>query len=176
MAVPSKAAQIAAVVDLLDDDTDKSLTDIATEIINGMYSMWSVDLADIPMPLHVGRKFKVPWTSTIHQVSWMGECKYHRNGVVRDCVWITDSGSGFGSLAPADAEMWRVTLPTASKAEPKENALGIKPGHVYRLGQGSRYTVKAVSEKAVLFESPLDALRLYADSNAAIEKSYKRES
>lgn len=176
MPVPSKKDQIAAVVDFLDDDTGKSLTEIATEIVQGMYKMWERGIEDPPIELTEGRKFKVPWSSSIHTITWLGECKYMRVGEVRDCVWVTDGGTGIGSLTLKDAPFWRLAIPSTSKTEPKANALGLKVGTPISHGQGlHKFTVLATTEKAALFSSVKDPLRIYADKNDIIEKFYKWE-
>ncbi len=177
MAVPSKTDQINRIAEVLSQwiDEDVPVDEAAKRIVNGMYEMWQAGLETPPMPIVTGQPFKLPWTSTIHRVTWSGRAQWHTDGILRDVVWVTSATTSQGTLALADADVWRLATPSTSKAEPKPNAGGYGEGDVLSLSQGRhKYVVVAVHERCVLLKGVKDSY-LTSEPNDNIKRYYRKE-
>lgn len=177
MAVPSKAEQINRVADVLAQwiEEDVPIDEAAKRIVNGMYDMWQRGLESPPMPIVTGQAFKLPWTSTIYRVTWEGEAQWFKDGILRNVVWVTSATTSQGTLALADADVWRLATPSSSKAEPKPNASGYSVGDVFSLAQGRyKFVVVAVHERCVLLRGSGD-FYLTSEPNDNIKRYYRKE-
>jgi len=176
VAVPSKAEQINRVADVLAQwiDEDVPIDEAAKRIVNGMYDMWQAGLETPPMPIVTGQAFKLPWTSTIYRVTWEGDAQWFKDGILRKVVWVTSATTSQGTLALADADVWKLATASSSKAEPKPNALGYVPGDNVSLSQGRhRYVVVAVHERCVLLRGVGD-YHLTSEPNDNIKRYYQK--
>jgi len=177
MAVPNRAQQINRVADVLEKwaDEDMPVEEAAKRIVDGMYEMWQKDVNTPPMSIVTGQAFKLPWSSSIYRVTWEGDADWGK-GALRKVVWVTDSTTKQGTVALADADVWRLATPSSSKAEPKPNALGFNIGDKLSVSQRRyHYAVLATHEKCLLLRET-GTFKLQVESNDLIEKYYRRES
>lgn len=177
MAVPNKAQQINRIADVLEKwaEEDVPVMDAAKRIVEGMYEMWQRGVESPPMSIVTGQAFKLPWSSSIYRVTWEGDSDWGK-GALRKVVWVTDATTKQGTVALADADVWRLAVPSTSKAIPKENALGYVVGDSLSVGQGRyHYTVLATHEKCLLLREK-GTFKLQVESNDLIEKYYRRET
>lgn len=172
MAVPSKAAQIKRVADFLSDDENEGRTaeELASIVVNGMYSMWGMEMTDPPMRPHVGMAFKVPYLTTVNFVGWMGE------EFGKELIWIVNATTDYGFLLTPASSLWSAaSASTAKSGMPGTNADGWAEGDRVSLSQRKVHlTVVAVGVKTVLMRSESD-LSLWAESNSNMKKYYKKE-
>lgn len=177
MAVPSKAEQINRVADVLAQwiEDDVPIDEAAKRIVNGMYEMWQAGLETPPMPIVTGQPFKLPWTSTIHRVTWQGKAQWHKDGILRDVVWVTSATTSQGTLALADADVWKLATPSTSKAEPKPNALDYGVGDRLALSQGQHhFNIVAVHERCALLQGK-GTFHLTSEPNDNLKRYYRKE-
>lgn len=175
MSVPSRPAQIKRVAEFLEDsvDNERTVQEVATTIVDGIYDMWAVDVSEAAQPPKVDMAFKTPnLTSKVYHVAWIGE---EFEGGPETC-WIIESGSDFGHFVPPDSRFWKIVSPSTAKAGARgKNKDDIKPGDKYSLLQRRRhYTVLEAGDKTVLLRDDKYG-SLQAESNANIKKYYQRE-
>lgn len=175
MAIPSRPAQIKRIAEFLEDsvDNDRTVQDVATQIVDGIYDMWSVDVTAATTPPKMGMAFKTPAvTSKVYHVAWIGE---EFDGGPVTC-WVIEAAADYGSFVPFDSEFWRIiSLSTAKAGGPGNNKDGWKKGdQVSLLQRRRRYEVLEVGDKTVLLR---DVMRgtLMTDSNAGLKKYYNKE-
>lgn len=176
MAVPNKSQQINRVADALEKwaDEDMPTMDAAKRIVEGMYEMWGKGIESPPINITTGQPFKLPWSSSIYRVTWEGDADWGK-GSTRRTVWVTDSTTRYGSFVLADADVWRLAVPSTSKAVPAPNALGYKVGDRVSSSQRRYYfDVAATHEKCLLLKE-VGALNYKVEPNDLIEKYYRRE-
>ncbi len=174
-AVPSRPAQIKRIAEFLEDSANEERTvqDVATRIVDGIYDMWSVDVTSAPQPPKVGMAFKTPSvTSKVYHVAWIGE--EFSGGP--DVCWVIESGSDFGMFVPYDSQFWKILTPSTAKAGgPGSNKDGWKTGDRVSLLQRRRYlNVIEVGDKCVLLRDERTGM-LQADSSANLKKYYNKE-
>ncbi|AUG87441.1 hypothetical protein SEA_ZOOBEAR_74 [Streptomyces phage ZooBear] len=175
MAVPSRPAQIKRIAEFLEDsaNAERTVQEVATRIVDGIYDMWAVDVTEAPQVPKVDMAFKTPnLTSKVYHVAWIGE--EFTNGP--EVCWVIESGSDFGMFVPLKSEFWKILTPSTAKAGGRgKNKDGIEPGDKYSLMQRrSHFTVLEVGDKTVLLRDNKFG-SLQADSNANIKKYYQRE-
>jgi len=182
MAVPSRAAQIDAVAALIDDSAneERSLKDVATAIVDGIYDMWTVDVNPAPVPLRVGLAFKTPaMASKIYYVGWIGP--EVEGG--RQVAWFIDASSSYGTLAAYDSGLWRIIIESPDvrkdKSKPRPGSPGQNPdrkvGDVVSLIQRTdTFDILATGDKGALMRSRRTGY-LQAESNSNLERYYQRE-
>ncbi len=177
MAVPNRAQQINRIADVLEKwaDEDMPVEDAAKRIVDGMYEMWQRGVDTPPMSIVTGQAFKLPWSSSIYRVTWEGDVDWGK-GALRRVVWVTDATTKQGTMALADADVWRLAAPSSSKAVPKDNALGFQVGDKLSVSQRRyHYAVLATHEKCLLLRET-GTFKVQVESNDLIEKYYRRES
>ena len=177
MAVPNRAQQINRIADVLEKwaEEDMPVEDAAKRIVDGMYQMWQRGVETPPMSIVTGQAFKLPWSSSIYRVTWEGDADWGK-GALRKVVWVTDATTKQGTMALADADVWRLAAPSSSKAEPKPNALDLKVGDKLTFGGNGYYSchVLATHEKCLLLRQA-GTFKLQVEPNDLIEKYYRRE-
>lgn len=175
MAIPSRPAQIKRIAEFLEDsvNSERTVQDVATRIVDGIYDMWAVDVTGVPQPPKVGMAFKTPAVSSkVYHVAWIGE---EFNGGP-DIAWVIDSGSDFGTFVPVDSRFWRIlTTSTAKAGGPGNNKDGWKSGDKVSLLQRRRhFQILEVGDKTVLLRDERTGA-LQADSNANLKRYYNKE-
>lgn len=175
MGVPSRPAQIKRIAEFLEDsaNAERSVDEVATRIVDGLYDLWSVDVWEAAQPPKVGMAFKTPAvTSKVYHVAWIGE---EFQGGPPIC-WVIDAGSDYGTFVPYDSQFWRILTPSTAKAGgPGNNKDGWKTGDKLSLLQRRRhYEVLEVGDKCVLLRD-INSGTLQADKNANLEKYYNKE-
>lgn len=98
MPLPSKSQQIAAVVKFLDADRnqERSLEEIASDIVTGYHEALTKDLKKPATPLRVGVLIKSPLDAKVRRVAWMDG----------DLAWIVLDNSSYGFLGSSKADLW----------------------------------------------------------------------
>jgi hypothetical protein len=177
VAVPSRPAQIKRIAEFLEDsaNAERTVQEVATRIVDGIYDMWAVDVTEAPQVPKVDMAFKTPnLTSKVYHVAWIGR-EFASEGSIMIC-WVIEAGSDFGMFVPLQSEFWRIVTPSTAKAGSRgKNKDGITPGDRYSLMQRrSHFTVLEVGDKTVLLRDDKFG-SLQADSNANIKKYYQRE-
>jgi len=179
MAVPNRPAQIAAVAKFLEDpaNDERTVTDVAKIIVDGMYDLWTRGESDPPIPLKVGMAFKVPTVAKVYFVGWIGDMWWGPKLGTVETAWIIDSGADFGSLMPAERPFWRIVTPsTAKTGAPGNNKDGWEVGDIVSVSQRSAtYQIVAVGDKCVLMNKLGSPTMVYAESNAWLKKFYNKE-
>src|SRR5688500_4052392 len=114
MAVPSRPAQIKRIAEFLEDsaNAERSVGEVATRIVDGLYDLWSVEVWEAAQPPKVGMAFKTPAvTSKVYPVARIGEeCE---GGP--DVGWVLDAGADYGTFVPYDSRFWRILTPSNAK-------------------------------------------------------------
>lgn len=187
MSIPSKSAQIDSLVAFLEDSTDKErdVRDVAKQILDSVYDMWTVDVHDAPPPLRVGLAFKDPLLlSKTYFVGWIGV------EAGKSFAWCIEPTTDYGFLAPLDSGIWRIiTESPDGRRKPKDGSqLGPRPGSpgnnvdgwetgdvVSLIQRIDTFDILATGDKTVLMRSR-DNGRLQADKNANLAKYYQKES
>lgn len=171
MSFPNRSAQIAEIQKYLEwwltenEEREEPLTtgDLAIKIVDGYHDLLSSSLKKPVTHLHQGMAFKVPWSTKVHFVSYVGP----------NIVWVTTADSGFGWIGREGDELWRYA--EESRAKAKENPTWKVGDKVSRGQRAHVYTIVATSERSALLYAK-SVLEYYsAESNDNLEKYYKRE-
>lgn len=187
MALPSKKQQVAAVMKFLDSERNegRSLEEIATDIVDGYLEALVKDLKKPATPLRSGMLIKSPLDAKVRRVAWLDD--------QRGEVWIVTETSSYGWIGPLLPATWeyfeefrpkrRVEVDGKGKmvemsdediAEAWSNP-NWKAGDQFSQHQREfRFEVIATGPQCVLMRN-LKTDQLQADSNACLEKYYKRE-
>lgn len=177
--VPSRKAQIERVAQFLEDpvNDERTVEEVAKVIIDGIYDMWMRGETDPPMPLTVGKAFKVPGVSKVYHVAWMGDMWWGPKVGTVQVVWVIDSGSDYGSIMPVDRPFWRIVTPSNAKAGgPGNNKDEWKAGDIVSMGQRAHwYEIIAVGDKTVLMHKRGQPTMIMAESNANLKRYYNKE-
>src|SRR5687767_13856366 len=179
MAVPSRPAQIKRIAEFLEDSVDKerTLDQVATQIVDSIYDMWAVDVTEAPQPPKVGMAFKTPaLTSKVYHVAWIGPRFTTKILESDDVVWVIEASADYGTFVPYDSQFWRILTPSTAKAGGAgKNKDDWKTGDKLSLLQRRRhYEILEVGDKCVLLRD-LKTGELQADSNANLKKYYNKE-
>lgn len=179
MAVPSRKEQIDKVAEFLEDpaNDERTVTDVAKTIVDGMYEMWTRGETSPPILLKLGMAFKVPTVAKIYHVGWIGEMWWGPKWGTIEAAWIIDSGSDYGTLMPVERPFWRIVTPsTAKSGAPGNNKDEWEPGMIVSVFQRSAaYKLVAVGDKCVLMHKLGSPTMIYAESNANLKRYYTRE-
>ncbi len=179
MAIPTRSKQIEAVAAFLEDpvNDERTVTEVAKRIVDGMYDMWTRGETSPPMPLAVGKAFKAPLVAKVYHVAWMGDMYWGPKEGTIQVVWIIESGSDYGSIMPVDRPFWRIVTPSTAKAgAPGNNKDGWKAGDKVSMGQRAHhYEIIAVGDKTVLMRKRNQPTMIMAESNANLKKYFQRE-
>lgn len=176
MALPSRPAQIRAVAAFLDDprNEDRTVEQVATLIVDGIYDMWQADTESPPVPLSLGMAFSTPWSSKVMHVAWLGKFWTHTYGL-RDHAWIVSADSEFGTLTPVSSPMWRVIKSSRAKAgAPGNNPNWSEGDRVLTMQNKHIYDVLATGDKCVLMRSVTNHDDIFANSNESMARFYKK--
>lgn len=173
--LPSRPAQIKRIAEFLEDsaNAERTVEEVATRIVDGLYDLWSVDVWEAAQPPKVGYAFKTPAvTSKVYHVAWIGE--EFEGGP--DIVWVIDAGADYGTFVPYDSRFWRILTPSNAKAGGAgKNKDGWKAGDKLSLLQRRRhFVILEVGDKCVLLRD-VQSGTLQADSNANLKKYYNKE-
>ena len=178
--VPNRKAQIDNVAQFLEDpvNDERTVTDVAKLIVDGMYDMWTKSETTPPIPLKLGMAFKAPLVPKVYHVGWIGDMWWGPKRGTIETAWIIDSGSDYGSLMPAEVPFWRIVTPsTAKSGGPGNNKDGWEPGIKVSFSQRTAsYEIVAVGDKCVLMHKLGSPTMIYAESNANLKKYYHREA
>lgn len=188
MALPSKKQQVAAVMKFLDSDRNegRSLEEIATDIVDGYLEALVKDLKKPATPLRSGMLIKSPIDAKVRRIAWLDD--------QRGKLWIVGETSSYGWLGPLSPATWeyfeefrpkrRVEVDGKGKmvemtdediAEAWSNP-SWKVGDQFSQHQREfKYEVIATGPQCVLMRD-LKTDQLQVDSNACLEKYYKREA
>lgn len=187
MGLPSKKQQVAAVMAFLDSEKNegRSLEEIATDIVDGYLEALVKDLKKPATPLRSGMLIKSPIDAKVRRVAWLDD--------QRGRVWVVGETSSYGWLSSSEAMIWeyfeeyrpkrRIEIDGKGKmvemtdediAEAWSNP-DWKVGDQFSQHQREfKYEVIAAGPQCVLMRD-LKTGHLQADSNACLEKYYKRE-
>ena len=178
MAVPNRPAQIRAVAEFINDpaNEDRTVDQVATRIIDGIYDMWTADETTPPVPLSVGMAFKTPWSSKVLHVAWIGQFWTPTYGM-REHVWIVSADSEYGTLVPSNAPYWRVIGSSRAKAGEPGNNPSWAAGERVSDRQGfHRFEILATGDKCVLLMDVKNHDNIFANSNEGMARFFKRET
>lgn len=167
MTIPSKKAQVQAIMKYLDSDytEGKSLEQIATAIVDGYTSLMGLDIKEPALAPHEGMAFKHPALSGVWHIAYIheGEC------------WIVSATTNGGGFIRQDSEFWRWAEPSKAKAgEPGNNKEWKAGENVSRRQRQFVYEILATGDKCVLLKDVRTG-SLQAESNSNMEKYYRRE-
>lgn len=180
MAVPNRPAQIKAVAEFLEDpaNDERSVTDVAKLIVDGMYDMWTRGESSPPIPLNVGLAFKAPLVQKVYHVGWIGDMWWGPKLGTVETAWVIDSGCDYGSLMPVDRPFWRIVTPsTAKSGAAGNNKDEWKADDIVSVSQRSAtYKILAVGDKCVLMHKWGSPTMIYAESNANLKRYYNKEN
>ena len=185
MALPSKPKQVEAIMKFLDSERqeERSLKEIATEIVDGYHDALTRDLKKPATPLRLGMLIKSPYDSKVRRVAWLSGGE----------VWVVHETSSYGWLGPASSPAWGVCeefFPkTFKEIEGKRKSVEMTPEEIAEKWSNPEWSVgQKVSQHQrehvfeVIATGPacvlmMDTLRgvLVVDSNASLEKHYQRE-
>lgn len=100
MTVPSRNQQIEAVVKFLDSERnqERSLKEIATEIVDGYREMLLGGIKKPATPLREGMLLKSPYDAKVRRVAWLDD--------QRGEVWVIHETSSYGWLGPVTSPAW----------------------------------------------------------------------
>lgn len=180
MPVPSKAEQIKAVAQFLDQEEleGKSLDEIAKAIVEGYHKLLLGKLKSPASPARLGMLFKTPLDGKLRRYVWEGEGR----------VWIVGETDSYGWLGPPSGPL----LEYCEEFRPKRRRDGKmvelsdeeidqewsnpdwKAGD--RVSQHQRqhsFEIIATAPQSVLLRGT-DG-RLTVDGNASLAKYYRRE-
>lgn len=194
MTAPSRKQQIDAVVKFLDSERnqERSLKEIATEIVDGYHEMLLAGIKKPATPLRVGMLLKSPLDAKVRRVAYLNDAAGE--------VWIIHEASSYGWLGPVTSPAWSfceehhpskmvdtdVILPSG---KPKRKSVEMTDEEIAeawsnpdwsvgdRVSQFQRvgvYEVIATGPQCVLMAHAVTG-SLTADSNKSLERYYKRE-
>lgn len=182
MTLPSRKAQIDAIVHLLDSGMtdDMPLRDIATMIVDGYHA--AITPRQAPHPLRVGMLIKDPISNKVQRVAWMGGEK----------VWIVAETATYGYITSSQAEYFEyceeyrpkkrvevdgkgkmVELTDEEIAEAWSNPDWKVGDRVSQHQRQYTFEIIATAPQSVLMRRP-DG-RLQADGNVNLKKYYRKE-
>lgn len=185
MSLPSKPQQIAAVAKFLDSDKTegKSLDEVAKAIVEGFHEALLKDLKKPAQPLRLGMLFKHV-DGKVRRVAWT-------DGVQ---VWLVTDNASYGWLGPLSVDSWQyaeeyrpkrraevdgkvklVEMPDEDIDEAWSNPHWKVGDKVSQHQREHMYQVIATAPTCVLMAS-METGQLISDSNANLEKHYRRES
>ena len=100
MTAPSRKQQIDAVVKFLDSERnqERSLKEIATEIVDGYHEMLLKGIKKPATPLRVGMLLKSPFDAKVRRVVWIDD--------EAPILWIVHEASSYGWLGPVTSPAW----------------------------------------------------------------------
>lgn len=187
MSLPSRKQQITAVAKFLDSERNegRSLEEIAGDIVDGYLEALTKNLQKPATPLRSGMLFKMPTDAKARRVAWLDD--------QRGRVWVVGETTSYGWLGSPQDSTWdlceefrpkrRVEIDGKGKmvemtddevAEAWSNPKW-KVGDQFSQHQREfRYEVIATGPQCVLMRD-LRTDQLQADSNASLEKYYRRE-
>ena len=186
MSPPSRNQQIDAVVKFLDSERsqERSLKEIATEIVDGYHEMLMSGIKKPATPLRVGMLLKSPFDAKVRRVAWLDD--------QRGEVWIVHETSSYGWLGPLLPAVWEL----CEEFRPKKKIMVDGKGKMVemtdeeiaeawsnpdwqvgdKVSQHQRehsFEVIATGPQCVLMMGASGALNV--DSNKNLERYYKRE-
>lgn len=161
----------------------RDLEDIAKDIVNGFHEALSKGLAKPETPIRPGMLIKVPWDGKAWRVAWLED----------DQLWLVGETSAYGWLGSTSPVAWRyceeynpkkrvvvdgkgkmVEMSDEDIAEAWSNP-SYEVGELLSLQQRiGTYEVVATGPKCALMRNTKTG-GFVADSNANLDKHYKRE-
>lgn len=193
MALPSKKQQVAAVMRFLDSDRNegRSLEEIAADIVDGYLEALVKDLKKPATPLRSGMLVKSPIDAKVRRIAWLDD--------QRGRLWVVGETSSYGWLSSSEAMIWEyceefrpskmVETGEVVNGKPKKTRVEMTDEDIaeawsnpdWQVGdqfsqhqREFKYEVIATGPQCVLMRD-LKTDQLQADSNACLEKYYKRE-
>lgn len=102
MTAPSRNQQIDAVVKFLDSEgsQERSLKEIATDIVDGYHEMLLEGIKKPATPLRVGMLLKSPLDAKVRRVAYLNDAAGE--------VWIVHEASSYGWLGPLTSPAWEL--------------------------------------------------------------------
>lgn len=180
MTLPSKPQQIAAVAKFLDSDftEGKSLEEVAKAIVNGYHEALLKNLKTPAPPLRVGMLIKTPLDAKVRRVAWIGDGR----------LWLVSDTAGVGWLGQEFDSTWQYCEEYRPKKKIDGKMVEMTDEMIAEEWSNADWKVGdkvSQHQRQHLFEviatGPLSVLllgsdgRLTADSNASMEKYYRRE-
>lgn len=193
MGLPSKKQQVAAVMKFLDSDRNegRSLQEIAEDIVNGYLEALTSDLKKPATPLRSGMLIKSPIDAKVRRIAWISGGQ----------VWVVGETSSYGWLGLISSSLWEYceefrpskmveTEEIGPNGKPKKTRLEMTDEDIaeawsnpdWQVGdqfsqhqREFKYEIIATAPQCVLMRD-LKTGQLQADSNACLEKYYKREA
>lgn len=157
------------VAELLDADWDDNTTslNVAQAIVAAVRAHDADQLEEGAPPIRAGLAFKVPWSSSVHHVRWVGD-----DGQ----FWIVTPTTRHGWLGDVNAEMWRYIREAKIQAKTAEkltvNEEGLKVGMRLKWKQGQvTFEVLAVAPRCALLLSNTGIH--YVEPNDALITHYR---
>lgn len=187
MALPGKKQQVAAVMKFLDSERNegRSLEEIAGDIVDGYLEALTKDLKKPATPLRSGMLLKSPLDAKVRRVAWLDD--------QRGKVWIVGEASSYGWLGPLVPAAWEyfeefrpkrrievdgkgkmVEMTDEDIAEAWSNPSWKVGDQLSQHQREFKFEVIATGPQCVLMRN-LKTDQLQVDSNACLEKYYKRE-
>lgn len=180
MSLPSSKQQVAAIARFLDSDKTegKSLEEVAKQIVDGYHEALTKDLKLPAPPMRAGMLIRTPLDAKTRRVAWLEE------GV----LWLVTDAAGVGWLGHEEDQLWwyceevrpkkridgrMVEMTDEMIAEAWSNSDWKVGDKVSQHQRQHLFEVVATGPQSVLLKG-VDG-RLTADSNANMEKYYKRE-
>ena len=187
MAPPSKAQQIAEVVRFLDADRnqERSLEEIAKEIVEGFHEMLLGSIRKAATPLRLGMLIKSPYDAKVRRVAWLDD--------QAGKVWIVHETSSYGWMGPLSPATWEYCEEYRPKRRIEVDGKGKmvemtdadieeawanpdwKVGDMLTQHQREhKFEILATGPQCVLMWN-IETGTLNVDSNKNLEQYYKRE-
>ena len=181
MTLPTRKQQIEAVAEFIDLDSndERSLEEVAAEIVDGFHALLLKDLKAPDITIHHGMLIKTAVAGKVHRVLLIDD----------HTMWVIGETTGYGWLGPTDTNFWdgceeyrpkrRVDGKMVEMTDEMIEEAWSNPGwsvgdQVSRHQREFLHEVIATGPKCVLLRNVRTGV-LTADSNSNMEKYYKRE-
>lgn len=180
MTVPTKAAQISAVVKFLDAymDEDLTLEDVAKRIVEGYHTLLTRGLKSPASPARLGMLFKTPLDGKVRRYVWEDEGR----------VWIVGETDSYGWLGPLNGPLLEYCEEYRPKRRRDGKMVELTDEEIEQEWSNPDWQVGDVMSQhqrqysfEIIATAPQSALlrgtdgRLTVDSNSNLKRYYKRE-
>jgi len=162
-----------------DEIEGQGLQDIATHIVDGYHDALMRGIKSPMQPIRLGMLFKAPTLGAkTHRVAWMSETHF----------WFVSDNSGYGSFAALDGPLWQYAEEFKPKRRLDGKMIQMSDEDIAAQWDNEAWQVGdkvSLAQRTASFEiiatGPACVLmsgqgRMYADSNANLERYYRRES
>lgn len=180
MPIPSNAEQVKVVMAFLDSqaDEERSLEEIATEIVNGYHDAITKGIKKPAQPVREGMLYKTPVDTKVWRVAWTDW----------DSVWLVTETSQYGMLGHIWDNQWEFCEEFRPRKRMDGKLVEMTDEMIAEAWSNPDWNVGdslSRSQRAMSFEiiatAPVSVLmmgsdgNLYSESNSNLKRYYKRD-